>query len=100
MPKVGYEKKVESVKEYINGKISQIQGAKKCDVSIAAFQVWIRKYQSEGEAGLKESKKYKRYSAELKEEAVKDYLSGNTSQEEVCTTYKITSKTQLQRWII
>jgi len=94
------KKKVETVLKYINGNISQSQGAKKCNVSLAAFQVWIRKHKAEGEEGLKETKKYKKYSTELKQRAVKDYLLGKASQEEICKQYKISSKTQLQRWIM
>lgn len=100
MSKISYEKKVETVLKYINGNISQSQGAKKCNVSLASFQVWIRKYKAEGEEGLKETKKYKKYSTELKQRAVKDYLLGKASQEEICKQYKISSKTQLQRWIM
>lgn len=98
--KIGFEQKIKTVLEYINGNISQIQGAKKCNISVASFQVWIRKYKAEGEEGLKESKKYKKYSTELKQRAVKEYLLGKASQEEICKQYKISSKTQLQRWIM
>lgn len=97
--KTGYDQKIKTVLEYINGRISQKQGAKKCNVSLASFQVWIRKYKSEGVEGLKETKRYKKYSAELKQSAVKEYTSGKASQEEICKKYKISSKSQLQLWI-
>lgn len=67
---------------------------------MTSFQVWIRKYKAEGEDGLKKSKKNKKYSNELKQSAVKDYLSGKASQEEICRQYKISSKTRLQQWIV
>ena len=98
--KIGNEEKIKAVIEYINGNISQRQGAKKCNVSLTSFQVWIRKYKAEGEDGLKISKKNKKYSNELKQSAVKDYLSGKASQEEICRQYKISSKTRLQQWIV
>ena len=98
--KISYEQKLETVLQYIKGIISQPQGAKKCNVSVTTLQVWIRKYQAEGEEGLKRTNKNKKYSAELKEKAVEDYLSGKGSQEEICKKYKISSKTQLQRWIM
>ena len=97
--KISYEQKLETVLQYIKGIISQPQGAKKCNVSVTTLQVWIRKYQAEGEEGLKRTNKNKKYSAELKEKAVEDYLSGKGSQEEICKKYKISSKTQLQRWV-
>ena len=98
--KISYEQKIETVLEYINGKISQPQGAKKNGVSIASFQTWIRKYKAEGAEGLKGTNKNKKYSSELKMTAVEDYLTGKESQETICMKYKISSKAQLQRWII
>ena len=43
--------------------------------------------------------KNKRYSKELKECAVLDYLAGKVSQEDICRKYGIRSKGKLQRWI-
>ena len=40
---------------------------------------WIRKYQTEGIEGLKERHSWKKYSSELKEKAVTDYLAGRGS---------------------
>ena len=37
---------------------------------------WIRKYQTEGVEGLKERHSWKKYSSELKEKAITDYLAG------------------------
>ena len=98
--KNSYEQKLETVLEYINGKISQLQGAKKNGVSIASFQTWIRKYKTEGVEGLQKGTKNKKYSSELKTMAVEDYLTGKESQETICMKYKISSKTQLQQWIM
>lgn len=100
MSKISYEQKLSSVKQYINGKITQQEGARQNNVSVASFQTWIRKYKSEGEEGLKESKKKKKYTAEMKQKAVTDYVAGMGSQEEICKKYKISSKTQLQRWVM
>ena len=98
--KISYEQKLKAVREYLNGSISQMEGARKSGVKLASFQTWIRKYKSEGADGLKETKKMKKYSVELKQNAVCDYLSGKGSQEAICEKYKISSKAQLQRWIM
>ena len=98
--KVDYENKLKAVLEYLDGNTSQTIMAKKYGVTIASFQTWIRKYKSEGEDGLKPSITYKKYSKETKYSAVLDYLNGTTSQEEICKKYKISSKVQLQRWIL
>ena len=96
---ISYEEKVKTVLQYLNGEISQPQGAKVNGVSVAAFQTWIRKYKAEGEDGLRTTRKNKKYTVELKVKAVEDYLSGKGSQEKICEKYKISSKVQLQRWI-
>ena len=41
----------------------------------------------------------KRYSKELKTEAVEAYLRGEGSLRELCKKFKISSKTQLMNWI-
>lgn len=46
------------------------------------------------------SQKNKKYSAELKLKAVKDYLNGGGSQREICIKYEISSKGRLHDWII
>lgn len=98
--KVNYEKKLKAVLEYLDGNTTQTAMAKKYGVSIASFQRWIRKYTAEGAEGLKPSVTTKKYSAELKYAAVLDYLSGVASQGEICKKYKISSETQLHRWIL
>ena len=58
--KVSYENKLKAVLEYLDGNTSQVAMAKKYNVSQAAFQTWLRKYESEGEDGLKSSVTYKK----------------------------------------
>ena len=45
------------------------------------------------------SRKEKSYSAELKYQAVSDYLSGKGLLREICRKYKIRSTRQLRNWI-
>lgn len=97
---IDYEQKLQAVTEYLQGQTSQAKIAVKYGVSPSSFQTWLRKYSSEGADGLKTSKKYKNYSIELKIAAVIEYLSGAISQQKICKKYKISSKTQLQRWIL
>lgn len=53
--KVSYEKKIQAIKEYIKGNISQKEIARRIGVSATLFQVWLRKYESEEAEALKES---------------------------------------------
>ena len=45
------------------------------------------------------TRKNKHYSAELKLQAVQDYLTGEGSQRAICKKYEITSTTRLREWI-
>lgn len=98
--KVSYENKIQAIKEYLKGNTSQKEIAKRFGVSATAFQIWLRKYESEGEEALKESKTKKKYSVELKLQAVNEYFAGKGSQEKICKKYKISSASRLREWIM
>ncbi|MEG1313084.1 MAG: helix-turn-helix domain-containing protein [Bacilli bacterium] len=93
------EEKYEILNVYESGIRSIQEIATKYKISVYAFYNWRYKYSKYGIDGLKESKIYKKYSNELKEDAVKDYISGNYSQGEVVKKYELTDKSVLQRWI-
>jgi transposase-like protein len=98
--KVTSEEKISFVQMYLNGDCSQDSCAKLAGVTKTSFQQWIRKYQTFGEAGLISSSKNRYYSPNLKEAAVKDYLDGLGSLDDISKKYGLSSKTQLQNWII
>lgn len=80
------------------GNVSQHQLAERLEVSLATVQQWIRNYESMGEDAFL-MKHYKRYSKELKLQAVQEYLAGYGSQGDICKKYGIRSKSKLQKWI-
>lgn len=92
------EDKILAVQKYLDGKISQGKIASQFQVSKTSVQQWIFNYQSMG-SEIFFQKKNKRYSKELKECAVLDYLAGIGSQEDICRKYGIRSKGKLQKWI-
>ena len=98
-PKASYEKKLESVLQYISGNISQTEGANKNSVSLATFQSWIIRYKTEGAKGLEKSNKIKKYTKELKIRAVEEYLSGKGSLWAICSKYGIRDEKSLRDWI-
>ncbi|MGG3847443.1 transposase, partial [Aeribacillus composti] len=49
--------------------------------------------------GLERSNSWKGYTKELKEAAVKDYLSSEFSQYEIVRKYGISNRSVLQRWM-
>ena len=96
--KVSVEDKIYAVNLYLDGKESQQQIADMFDVSLASVQQWIRNYESMG-ANAFTLKGNKKYSKELKQQAVLDYLAGYGSQDDICKKYGIRSKGKLQTWI-
>ena len=71
--KVSAEDKIYAVNLYLNGKESQRRIADMFDVSLASVQQWIRNYESMG-ANAFTLKGNKKYSKELKQQAVLDSL--------------------------
>ena len=96
--KVSVEDKIYAVNLYLDGKESQRRIAHMFDVSLASVQQWIRNYEFMG-ANAFTLKGNKKYSEELKQQAVLDYLAGYGSQDDICKKYGIRSKGKLQTWI-
>jgi len=97
--KIPAQDKIFAVKGYLDGLVSQQQIADEFEVSQASAQQWIFNYESMGEDVFFMTHN-KRYSAELKLQAVQDYLSGSGSQTDVCKKYRIRSKDKLQKCIL
>ncbi len=60
---------------------------------------WVRKYKEAGVEGLEESRQWKKYSKELKEQAVSDYLNGLGSLKDLTEKYGISDPYALRLWI-
>lgn len=96
--KISAEEKIRLIKEYISGKGSYSGIARKSGVDDETVRTWVRRYEAEGiEAFLWE--KNRKYTAEEKKQAVKAYLRGEGSQQEICKRYKIRDKKTLRGWI-
>jgi len=98
LKKLSAEEKYSIIKRYISGELSQRHAAELVGVHFSTLQDWIRYYEMEGIDGLTRQKN-KSYSTEIRNQAVKDYLSGRGSMAAICKKYGIKSKTQLLKWI-
>ncbi|KKY00851.1 transposase [Paraclostridium benzoelyticum] len=98
--KVSDEVKIKEVLNYINNRKSIIEISKEVGVCPEQVRRWIITYKSIGIEGLKNKPTNKYYSTQTKILAVKDFLSGKYSLLDVCSKYKISSISVLQRWII
>lgn len=97
--KVSYEQKLYAVKTYLAGQDSINHLANILGVDFETVKQWICSFQSFGANGLLTVSKNFVYSEDLKLLAVKDYLSGTGSQQDICKKYGIRAKRQLQDWI-
>ncbi len=97
--KISAQDKISAVKRFLDGISSQGQIAEQFSISKTSVQQWIFNYESMGEDAFFMNQN-KRYSAELKIQAVQDYLSGYGSQTDICKKYGIRSKGKLQKWIL
>jgi transposase len=92
--------KLAILQELEKGQMKLIDVARKYDITKNTLVKWHHRYELYGYEGLTIRTHNKRYSAALKLQAVQDYLSGNYSQYQIIDKYKISSRTQLERWII
>ncbi|WP_197029856.1 helix-turn-helix domain-containing protein [Paenibacillus sp. 1-18] len=76
-----YELKLNAVRRCLRYESNPNHEAKQLGVHKNTVSEWIRKYQADGEEGLRASKGWKSYSKELKLSAIQDVLSGNTPYE-------------------
>ena len=71
----------------------------KFEIAQTSLKKWIERFEKYGMEGLRSSSPWKSYSKELKVIAVRDYLSGQYSQNELIRMYGISSRSVLQEWI-
>ena len=97
--KISKEEKLSIVKRCLSGEFGVCEAGRQIGVNQQSVRAWINRYEAEGEDGLSAAEGCRRYPKELKEAAVKDYLSGKGSMEEICKKYKIRSTHPIRNWI-
>ena len=97
-PKLATDVKVEIVERYLQGegriRLSQIYG-----FYPRSLNVWVKKYQNNGIAGLTNPRENQRYTREFKEQVVHDYQSGKGSELDLALRYGIPSRSTVSSWI-
>lgn len=96
--RTSFEIIIDAVNDYRKGNDSKEAIARRLGVASSTVGQWITNYESMGQDAFIHNGN-KHYSKELKEQAVKDYLSGKGSLLEICKKYKIKSNRQLRNWI-
>ncbi|QDX91194.1 transposase [Brevibacillus laterosporus] len=101
MPKVQYgaPEKFAILQEVESGQLGLMATVKKYRINKSTLAKWRSRYEVYGYEGLEVRTHNRSYSAELKLQAVKDYLYGGLSQYQIIDKYKIASRTQLSNWV-
>jgi len=96
--KLTAEQRIKIAERYLTGKASQEQIAREYLIDRTTVRRIVAQYKSQGvEYFFRHNNK--KYSRELKLNAVNDYLSGKGSQKEICLKYKISNKSILRQWV-
>lgn len=100
--KYGKEIKIEIVRRYIKGESASLL-AREYEIGEKSgskmIGEWVKKYKILGEGAFEESTANKRYSKELKEQVIKEYLSGGRSFRDLANKYNITSDSIVISWV-
>ncbi len=97
--RIGIEEKVKVIQAYLDGEVGFTDSVKLGQCSKKTFRRWVRRYRAEGVEAFLPHERNQHYPPELKLQAVRDYLAGGGSQEEIAQKYHLRSSTQLWTWI-
>ena len=93
------EERIEAAKACVEGRMSQSEAARRIGVDESSVRGWIARYKAGGVLAFKEQEHNTVYSDELKALAVREYLEGKGSLQEISAKYGLRSKSQLRNWI-
>lgn len=93
-----FEEKIEVIRAYESG-ITKARLCRQFSLSESTLKQWIIQYEAFGEAGLKPRARWSSYSTELKQSAIKDYLSGQLTPSEIVLKYSISDRSVLRDWL-
>lgn len=98
--RISNEVKLITVINIINNRVGLKDAARSLGIAYQSIQKWIAIYKGFGTEGFNKRNGNYKYTSELKEQAVTEYLGGNSSLMDICIKYKIRSHNQLQDWIM
>lgn len=100
LKKISNEVKLITVKNIVNNRVGIREAARSLGVAYQSIQKWVAIYKGLGTEGFNERNQNHKYTSELKQQAVIEYLDGNSSLMDICIKYKIRSPKQLRDWIM
>ena len=97
--KLGEKEKVGIVRQCLKGEIGIHEASRAAGVDPTTIREWTARYEVDGAEAFLPHERNRNYSRELKEAAVREYLSGGGSLLAISKKYGLRSKTQLRAWI-
>lgn len=98
-PRYSKETKLRIIRRYQKGE-SPIDLSREYECNRSMIYEWIKKYTVIGESAFSQTRRQRRYTKETKIAAIKDYLEGKGSLEDISNKYGIRKYTLLSNWII
>ena len=86
-------------KEYLDGKASSPEIAKRYGINDRTVRRWAQRYQEQGIAAFERGFGNTTYTAEFKMKCVELYISGKMSRDEIVARYNISNWAVLNNWI-
>ena len=97
--RLSVEEKIEAVESYLSGKMGKTAIVSHYGIGLTTLRDWLRLYEGRGAQGLMPSSRWRKYTPEVKRQAVSEYLSGSLSQADICMKYDISQRSMLRVWI-
>lgn len=97
--RISIAEKIKVIQGYLKGEVGYTDSVKRGRCSAKTFWRWVKQYRAEGVEAFLPHERNRHYPPEAKLQAVRDYLSGGGSQEEIAQKYHLRSSRQLRDWI-
>lgn len=91
--------KVRIVEEYLEGRIAGTDLSRKYGIYDSTLGDWVARYQLQGPEGLAPKGQCRYYPAELKKQAVVEYMNGNCSLRNLCNKYGVSGAEVIRQWV-
>lgn len=98
-PKYPVEEKEKIVKKYMSGKHGLKETLQMYTIDESTLKRWTTLYKESGTQGLMPRKSNTRYTSELKQKVVDEYLDGKGSYREIAFKYHISNNSVVMKWV-
>lgn len=93
------EEKVQIVEAYLSSEMGATAIKDRYAIGWTTLRAWVQRYELRGAIGFLETGINRKYAAEIKCAAVREYLNGQGSLKEICKKYDISDAKLLRQWI-